>query len=154
MVIIIINYQLSIINYPMKPKAFVLYPNQWEPLSCLSDEQLGRLFRHIFTWLNDGSLDLQKEEQLVESDILLAFRFMRMQINIDIEKYQQLCELNRQKAMKRWEKQTNDAAAFSAMHKKEKPLPRLLPSLHLRADVSRDRASGQCSSLHPAFSVD
>ena len=45
---------------------------------------------------------------------------MRMQINIDIEKYQQLCELNRQKAMKRWEKQTNDAAAFSAMHKKEK----------------------------------
>ena len=60
----------------MKPKAFVLYPNQWEPLSCLSDEQLGRLFRHIFTWLNDGSLDLQKEEQLVESDILLAFRFI------------------------------------------------------------------------------
>ena len=56
----------------------------------------------------------------MESGILLAFRFMRMQINIDIEKYQQLCELNRQKAMKRWEKQTNDAAAFSAMHKKEK----------------------------------
>ena len=103
-----------------KPKAFVLYPNQWEPLSCLSDEQLGRLFRHIFCWLNDESLDIKKEEQLVDSDILLAFRFMRMQINIDIEKYQQLCELNRQKAMKRWEKQTNDAAAFSAMHKKEK----------------------------------
>ena len=56
----------------------------------------------------------------MDSDFLLAFRFMRMQINIDIEKYQQLCELNRQKAMKRWEKQTNDAAAFSAMHKKEK----------------------------------
>jgi len=104
----------------MKPKAFVLYPNQWEPLSCLSDEQLGRLFRHIFCWLNDESLDIQKEEQLVESDILLAFRFMRMQINIDIEKYQKLCELNRRKAMKRWEKQANDAAAFSAMHKKEK----------------------------------
>ena len=104
----------------MKKTTFVLYSEQWGPLSCLSDEQLGRLFRHIFTWLNDGSLDLQKEEQLVESGILLAFRFMRMQINIDIEKYQQLCELNRQKAMKRWEKQTNDAAAFSAMHKKEK----------------------------------
>ena len=70
----------------MKPKSFILYPNQWEPLSCLSDEQLGRLFRHIFCWLNDESLDLQKEEQLVGSDILLAFRFMRMQINIDLEK--------------------------------------------------------------------
>ena len=104
----------------MKPKSFILYPSQWEPLSCLSDEQLGRLFRHIFCWLNDESLDLQKEERLVEPDILLAFRFLRLQINIDIEKYQKLCELNRQKAMKRWEKQTNDAAAFSAMHKKEK----------------------------------
>ena len=104
----------------MKPKAFVLYPNQWEPLSCLTDEQLGRLFRHIFCWLNDGSLDMKKEEQLVEPDILLAFRFMRMQINIDIDKYQQLCERNRQKALKRWSKDANDATAYLAMHKKEK----------------------------------
>ena len=104
----------------MKPKAFVLYPNQWEPLSCLNDEQLGRLFRHIFTWLNDGSLDLQKEEQLVESDILLAFRFMRMQINIDIKKYQQLCEKRKEAANKRWENYSKNANAYFAMHKKEK----------------------------------
>ena len=103
----------------MKPKAFVLYPNQWEPLSCLSDEQLGRLFRHIFTWLNDGSLDLQKEEQLVESDILLAFRFMRMQINIDIKKYQQLCDKRKEAANKRWENHSKNANAYFAMHKKE-----------------------------------
>ena len=102
-----------------KPKAFVLYPNQWEPLSCLSDEQLGRLFRHIFTWLNDGSLDLQKEEQLVESDILLAFRFMRMQINIDIKKYQQLCDKRKEAANKRWENHSKNANAYFAMHKKE-----------------------------------
>ena len=88
----------------MKPKAFVLYPNQWEPLSCLSDEQLGRLFRHIFCWLNDESLDLQKEEQLVESDILLAFRFMRMQINIDIEKYQQAAQQHRERQRRYIEK--------------------------------------------------
>ena len=103
----------------MKPKAFVLYPNQWEPLSCLSDEQLGRLFRHIFTWLNDGSLDLQKEEQLVESDILLAFRFMRMQINIEIKKYQQLCDKRKEAANKRWENHSKNANAYFAMHKKE-----------------------------------
>ena len=103
----------------MKPKAFVLYPNQWEPLSCLNDEQLGRLFRHIFTWLNDGSLDLQKEEQLVESDILLAFRFMRMQINIDIKKYQQLCDKRKEAANKRWENHSKNANAYFAMHKKE-----------------------------------
>ena len=102
-----------------KPKAFVLYPNQWEPLSCLSDEQLGRLFRHIFTWLNDGSLDIKKEEQLVESDILLAFRFMRMQINIDIKKYQQLCDKRKEAANKRWENHSKNANASFAMHKKE-----------------------------------
>ena len=99
-----------------KPKAFVLYPNQWEPLSCLTDEQLGRLFRHIFCWLNDGSLDMKKEEQLVEPDILLAFRFMRMQINIDIDKYQQLCEKRKEAANKRWSKNANDANAYFAMH--------------------------------------
>ena len=104
----------------MKPKSFILYPNQWEPLSCLSDEQLGRLFRHIFCWLNDESLDLQKEEQLVGSDILLAFRFMRMQINIDLEKYQKTCEKNRMNAYKRWAKNANDATAFFAMPNKDK----------------------------------
>ena len=75
----------------MKPKAFVLYPNQWEPLSCLSDEQLGR-----------------------------PFRFMRMQINIDIKKYQQLCEKRKEAANKRWENHSKNANAYFAMHKKEK----------------------------------
>ena len=103
-----------------KPKAFVLYPNQWGPLSCLTDEQLGRLLRHIFCWLNDESLDIKKEEQLVEPDILLAFRFMQMQINIDIEKYQQTSEKRRIAANKRWANHANDANAFFAMHKKEK----------------------------------
>ena len=103
----------------MKPKAFVLYPQQWGPLSCLADEQLGRLFRHIFLWLNNEMSESDAEAN-VESDILLAFRFMRMQINIDIDKYQQLCERNRQKALKRWSNNANDAAASSAMHKKEK----------------------------------
>ena len=87
-----------------KPKAFVLYPNQWGPLSCLTDEQLGRLLRHIFCWLNDESLDIKKEEQLVEPDILLAFRFMQMQINIDIEKYQQAAQLHRERQRRYIEK--------------------------------------------------
>ena len=88
----------------MKKTTFVLYSEQWGPLSCLSDEQLGRLFRHIFCWLNDESLDIKKEEQLVDSDILLAFRFMRMQINIDIEKYQQAVQQHRERQRRYIEK--------------------------------------------------
>ena len=104
-----------------KPKAFVLYPNQWGPLSCLTDEQLGRLLRHIFCWLNDESLDIKKEERLVEPDILLAFRFMQMQINIDIEKYQQISEKRRAAVNKRWDKnKENDTNVSFVIHKKEK----------------------------------
>ena len=103
-----------------KPKAFVLYPNQWGPLSCLTDEQLGRLLRHIFCWLNDESLDIKKEERLVEPDILLAFRFMQMQINIDIEKYQQISEKRRAAINKRWAKnKENDTNVSFVIHKKE-----------------------------------
>ena len=65
------NYSLLDLNVPLSP-----------------DEQQGSLFRHIFCWLNNGALDMKTDEQLVEPDILLTFRFMRMQIDIDIEKYE------------------------------------------------------------------
>ena len=102
-----------------KPNSFILYPNQWEPLSCLSDEQLGRLFRHIFCWLNDGSLDMKTEEQLVEPDILLAFRFMRMQIEIDIEKYEKRSEKNKQYYQKMKEKKFSQIQTNSDIKEKE-----------------------------------
>ena len=88
----------------MNKTTFVLYSEQWGPLSCLSDEQLGRLFRHIFCWLIDGSGDVKKEEQLVETDILIPYRFMTTQISIDTEKFKRKCEKNRQNALKRWSK--------------------------------------------------
>ena len=88
----------------MKPKAFVLYPNQWGPLSCLSNEQLGRLMRHIFLWMNDQTDDDEKAEANVEPDILLPFRFMRLQIDIDIEKYEKKSEKNKQYYQKLKEK--------------------------------------------------
>ncbi len=55
----------------------------------------------------------------MDSDILLAFRFMRMQINIDIKKYQQLCDKRKEAANKRWENHSKNANASFAMHKKE-----------------------------------
>ena len=47
---------------------------------------------------------MKKEEQLVKPDILLAFRFMRMQIEIDIEKYEKRSETNKQYYQKLKEK--------------------------------------------------
>ena len=100
----------------MKKTTFVLYSEQWGPLSCLSDEQLGRLFRHIFCWLIDGSGDVKKEEQLVETDILIPYRFMTTQISIDTEKFKRKCEKNRQNIMKRWAKKKKDTNVDLVIH--------------------------------------
>ena len=100
----------------MNKTTFVLYSEQWGPLSCLSDEQLGRLFRHIFCWLIDGSGDVKKEEQLVETDILIPYRFMTTQISIDTEKFKRKCEKNRQNIMKRWAKKKKDTNVDLVIH--------------------------------------
>ena len=100
----------------MKKTTFVLYSEQWGPLSCLSDEQLGRLFRHIFCWLIDDSGDVKKEEQLVETDILIPYRFMTTQISIDTEKFKRKCEKNRQNIMKRWAKKKKDTNVDLVIH--------------------------------------
>ena len=100
----------------MNKTTFVLYSEQWGPLSCLSDEQLGRLFRHIFCWLIDDSGDVKKEEQLVETDILIPYRFMTTQISIDTEKFKRKCEKNRQNIMKRWAKKKKDTNVDLVIH--------------------------------------
>ena len=97
----------------MKPRSFILYAEQWPALSCLGDEQLGRLLRHLFCWLIEESKDEQKEQVLVEPDILPVFRFLQLQIEIDNEKFQQKCEKRRAAANTRWSKNAN---ACFAMH--------------------------------------
>ena len=119
MVIIIINYQLLIINYPtMKPDNFILYYSQWPALKELSAQELGVLLQAIFRTMGDESVD----DILTSLDgkVRMAFQFLMVQIKYDNEKYQKKCELNRQKALKRWGKDANDATAYLAMHNNNK----------------------------------
>ena len=102
-----------------KPKVLMIHADHWPALSCLSDEQLGRLLRHLCTWFFDDSGDDRKEELLVDSDIRPSFLFMRAQINLDTKKYQQKCEKRRDAANKRWSLNANDANAFFACNKNE-----------------------------------
>lgn len=84
--------------------SFILYTSFYEPLKSLSNEQLGRLFRAIFEFnLND------KDD--VDVDIQIAFAFIKNQLLIDSEKYD---EVKRKKAragkigmQNRWKKQSN-----------------------------------------------
>jgi hypothetical protein len=98
----------------MKPDNFILYYSQWPALKELSAQELGVLLQAIFRTMGDESVD----DILTSLDgkVRMAFQFLMVQIKYDNEKYQKKCELNRQKALKRWGKDANDATAYLAMH--------------------------------------
>lgn len=74
-------------------ESFLLYNNFYEPLKCLTNEQLGRLFKAIFEFNINGI-----EE--VEPDIRIAFAFIKNQINIDSKKYEEQCKKNAENGAK------------------------------------------------------
>jgi hypothetical protein len=100
-----------------KPKGYVIYPDQWKALKGLPLAKLGRVFQAVYENLNG----MEGAENELKGSVRLAYDFLKVQFDVDVEKYDQLCELNRRKAKRRWEKKkhADDAAAFSAMHKKE-----------------------------------
>ena len=69
-------------------ESFLLYNSFYEPIKYLSDEQLGRLFRAIFNYSSTGEITEDKE-------IMVAFMFIKNQLDFDNEKYQNICERNR-----------------------------------------------------------
>ena len=99
-----------------KIKGIIFHLDQWPALSCLSDEQLGRLIRHLCKWFFDDCGDDRKEELLVDTDIRPTFLFMRSLIKADSKKYQQTCERNKRNIMKRWQKNTNDTTVDFEYH--------------------------------------
>jgi hypothetical protein len=79
---------------------FILYKSFWEPISQLTNEQLGRLFRAIYLWQIG-------EDPNPEPDIRMAFGFFANQFRIDNEKYQERCDKNRENIQKRWRQRNN-----------------------------------------------
>ena len=98
----------------MKPDNFILYYSQWPALKELSAQELGILLQAIFRTMGDESIDDIMTS--LDGKVRMAFQFLMVQIKYDNEKYQKKCELNRQKALKRWGKDANDATAYLAMH--------------------------------------
>lgn len=88
-----------------KRDSFVLYKSFYGPVSGLTDEQLGRLFRAIFRWQIDGVID-----QDPDTAVNMAVAFITNQFRIDAEKYRVRCERNQANATIRWEKAKNATA--------------------------------------------
>lgn len=72
----------------MSKESFIIYKSFWRPISRLSDEQLGRLFRAICLYQTGETPD-------VADDIVIAYEFFVNQFNIDERKYQEYIEAQR-----------------------------------------------------------
>ena len=72
----------------MSKESFIIYKSFWKPISRLSDEQLGRLFRAICLYQTG-------ETPEVADDIVIAYEFFVNQFNIDERKYQEYIEAQR-----------------------------------------------------------
>jgi len=67
-------------------KSFILYTDIREALSQLDDATIGKLFLHIFDYVDSGIVpDMEPLEKM-------AFTFIKNQIDRDFTKYQNICE--------------------------------------------------------------
>ena len=72
----------------MSKESFIIYKSFWKPISRLSDEQLGKLFRAICLYQAGETPD-------VADDIVIAYEFFINQFKIDERKYEEYIEAQR-----------------------------------------------------------
>lgn len=75
-------------------KSFVLYSDQRNVIDLLSDEQAGRLLKHIFSYVND------EKPVLDDLPLQLAFEPIKQQLKRDLDKWDEIKE-KRSRAGKR-----------------------------------------------------
>jgi len=63
-------------------KSFVLYSDQRTVIDLLSDEQAGKLLKHIFSYVNDESPELK------DLSLQLAFEPIKQQLKRDLQKWE------------------------------------------------------------------
>ena len=88
----------------MKKDSFVLYNSFYEPIKTLKNEQLGKLLRAIFNYTINGEITQ-------EQDILVAFMFIKNQLDIDNDKWekekQKRSEAGKKGMASRWNNNDN-----------------------------------------------
>lgn len=82
--------------------SFVLYTQQYEAVEDLSLEQKGLLFDGLFKYVQTGDTPVFEDKE-----VRIAFKFIRLQIDRDGQKYDEACEKKRAAIKKRWSKGKN-----------------------------------------------
>lgn len=78
-------------------KSFLLYCDLIHTFEELSDEEAGKLVKHIFRYVNDKNP--KSEDRLVK----VAFEPIRQQLKRDLKKYEDIKQKNSDNARKRWD---------------------------------------------------
>ena len=83
----------------MAKNSFVIHHDLREKIEDLNNEQIGELFKAILDYEIDGTLPL-----FTDKELKIAFKFIKVGLDIDREKYQETCEKRKQNIQKRWDK--------------------------------------------------
>lgn len=76
--------------------SFILYTKQYKAIKDLTLSQKGRLLDALFQYSIDGQTPTFKDEV-----VRVSFDFMRIQIDLDVDKYAAKCQRNKEIAMER-----------------------------------------------------
>jgi len=79
----------------MSKKSFLLYDDMAAPIETLSDEDAGRLLKHIFAYRNNTN-----GLEPLTGGVAMAFQFIKQQIERDTEKWEERAERSRKNGSK------------------------------------------------------
>ena len=74
--------------------SFIIYHSYMDIFEDLTDEQLGKLFRAFFNY------ELHKIEPDFVGEMKIAFKFIKKDLDLNLEKYEKICEKNRLNGLK------------------------------------------------------
>ena len=86
-------------------KSFIAYCDWGEIFDLLTDEEAGKVVKHLFAYVNDRNPIFDDNDRFLK----IIFEPIRLQLKRDLAKYETICAKNRENINKRWkkEKQTN-----------------------------------------------
>ena len=90
---------------PVELHGVMLYFDNCEVVHYLSDEEAGKLFKGIAKYV------CFQELPKLEGPLMSVFCVFKNQIDRNKKNYEELCEINRKKALKQWEKAKKQAIA-------------------------------------------
>lgn len=82
-------------------KSIIIYADCIAIVEELTNEQAGKLFRAILSYINEEPVTEIHGDPAVN----MAFKVIKRQIDRDAEKYTQICERRRENILKRWQKE-------------------------------------------------